>query len=131
MIDRAWKIAIAIGLSAGLCAVVLSLFGGSHFHWTWGDAGSNIDVRIGTEKSAASKFLGTTAIICLILGSAFLAISRQAMTPTGMNNNPQSKSFLSFLQNLTRSKTDCWLGGVCGGLGAHTPVPSWVWRVLF
>ena len=24
-----------------------------------------------------------------------------------------------------------WLGGVCGGLGEHTPVPSWLWRVAF
>ena len=38
---------------------------------------------------------------------------------------------LQFLQTLTKSKTDVWLGGVCGGLGAHTPLPSWVWRVLF
>lgn len=35
-----------------------------------------------------------------------------------------------WLQNLTRSEHDRWLGGVCGGLGEHSPVPSWVWRVL-
>ena len=23
------------------------------------------------------------------------------------------------------------IGGVCGGLGAHTGLPSWVWRVIF
>jgi len=23
------------------------------------------------------------------------------------------------------------VGGVCGGLGAHTPIPAWIWRVLF
>lgn len=37
----------------------------------------------------------------------------------------------NWLANLTKSETDRWIGGVCGGLGEHTPVPSWVWRLLF
>ncbi|MBV8124781.1 MAG: PspC domain-containing protein [Burkholderiaceae bacterium] len=35
------------------------------------------------------------------------------------------------LQSLKRSRTDCWLGGVCGGLAEATDMPSWVWRLLF
>jgi phage shock protein PspC (stress-responsive transcriptional regulator) len=35
------------------------------------------------------------------------------------------------LRNFFRSKNDRWLGGVCGGLGELTTVPSWVWRLLF
>lgn len=35
------------------------------------------------------------------------------------------------LKRFTRSTRDRWLGGVCGGLGEHTPVPSWAWRVGF
>jgi len=35
------------------------------------------------------------------------------------------------LQRLVRSRTDRVLGGVCGGLGAHTGLPSWAWRILF
>ena len=38
---------------------------------------------------------------------------------------------IQFLRTLTKSKSDAWLGGVCGGLGVHTPLPSWVWRILF
>lgn len=38
---------------------------------------------------------------------------------------------LKFLQTLTKSKSEVWIGGVCGGLGNHTPLPSWVWRLLF
>ena len=38
---------------------------------------------------------------------------------------------IQFLRTLTKSKSDVWLGGVCGGLGFHTPLPSWVWRILF
>jgi phage shock protein PspC (stress-responsive transcriptional regulator) len=36
-----------------------------------------------------------------------------------------------FLHRLTRSGTDRMLGGVCGGLGTHTGLPSWAWRVIF
>jgi len=37
----------------------------------------------------------------------------------------------TFLHRLTRSATDRVLGGVCGGLGAHTDLPAWGWRVIF
>jgi phage shock protein PspC (stress-responsive transcriptional regulator) len=36
-----------------------------------------------------------------------------------------------FLHRLSRSRTDRVIGGVCGGLGAHTGLPSWAWRVIF
>lgn len=29
------------------------------------------------------------------------------------------------------SRTDRWFGGVCGGLGECTPIPSWAWRIAF
>jgi phage shock protein C len=35
------------------------------------------------------------------------------------------------LNQLRRSQTDRVIGGVCGGLGSHTGLPSWSWRVLF
>ncbi|HOZ61290.1 MAG TPA: PspC domain-containing protein [Smithellaceae bacterium] len=37
----------------------------------------------------------------------------------------------NWLQTFTRSSSDYWIGGVCGGLGGHTPIPSWTWRLLF
>ncbi len=37
----------------------------------------------------------------------------------------------NWLQNFTKSETDRWIGGVCGGLGEHTPIPSWIWRLIF
>ncbi len=36
-----------------------------------------------------------------------------------------------FLQTFALSETDRWIGGVCGGLGEHTPIPAWMWRLLF
>lgn len=35
------------------------------------------------------------------------------------------------LGSMRRSAADRECEGVCGGLGEHTPVPSWAWRVLF
>ncbi len=32
---------------------------------------------------------------------------------------------------LRRSRSDRWLGGVCGGLAGPTGVDAWVWRLLF
>jgi phage shock protein PspC (stress-responsive transcriptional regulator) len=37
----------------------------------------------------------------------------------------------NWLHTFTRSRQDRWIGGVCGGLGEHTPIPSWTWRLLF
>jgi phage shock protein PspC (stress-responsive transcriptional regulator) len=37
----------------------------------------------------------------------------------------------NWLQTLTKSNTDRWIGGVCGGLGESSPIPSWAWRLLF
>lgn len=35
------------------------------------------------------------------------------------------------LDALRRSRTDRWLGGVCGGLAPATDLPSWLWRLIF
>jgi phage shock protein PspC (stress-responsive transcriptional regulator) len=37
----------------------------------------------------------------------------------------------SFLHQLARSRSDRFIGGVCGGLGRHTDLPSWAWRLIF
>ena len=35
------------------------------------------------------------------------------------------------ITRLRRSRSDRWLGGVCGGLGRVSGVESWVWRLVF
>jgi phage shock protein C len=35
------------------------------------------------------------------------------------------------LNQLRRSLSDRWLGGVCGGIAQVTGVPSWAWRLIF
>ena len=37
----------------------------------------------------------------------------------------------SAIQQLKRSLTDRWLGGVAGGLSQATNIPTWAWRILF
>ena len=44
---------------------------------------------------------------------------------------PRSAGHRSFLQQLARSRSDRIIGGVCGGLGHSTDLPSWAWRVIF
>ncbi len=33
--------------------------------------------------------------------------------------------------DLKKSATDSKIAGVCGGFGEYTPLPSWMWRVIF
>jgi phage shock protein C len=40
-------------------------------------------------------------------------------------------SHSALLHQLTRSRTDRMVGGVCGGLGRQTDLPSWAWRLIF
>ena len=35
------------------------------------------------------------------------------------------------LNRLQRSRSDRWLGGVCGGLADLTVVAAWLWRLMF
>jgi phage shock protein PspC (stress-responsive transcriptional regulator) len=45
--------------------------------------------------------------------------------------HPGSNAVLHWLHALRRSRTDCWLGGVCGGLAPATELPAWLWRLIF
>jgi phage shock protein PspC (stress-responsive transcriptional regulator) len=42
-----------------------------------------------------------------------------------------SRGDADFFRRLARSRHDRFLGGVCGGLGRHTDLPSWAWRLIF
>ena len=35
------------------------------------------------------------------------------------------------LRDLRKSAQDRKITGICGGFGEYTPLPSWLWRVLF
>lgn len=57
------------------------------------------------------------------------AKARVLNSPNGQPSD--SAGPLNVLNQLRRSRSDSVLGGVCGGLGRYTGVPSWSWRVLF
>jgi phage shock protein PspC (stress-responsive transcriptional regulator) len=52
-----------------------------------------------------------------------------APVPAGVYGAPAVSA--NPLRTFRRSNDDYWLGGVCGGLGAMTSVPSWGWRLAF
>ena len=35
------------------------------------------------------------------------------------------------LRDMRKSAKDRKIAGICGGLGEYTPLPAWLWRVLF
>lgn len=35
------------------------------------------------------------------------------------------------LKDMHKSESDRLIAGVCGGLAQSTPLPSWLWRVIF
>jgi phage shock protein C len=35
------------------------------------------------------------------------------------------------INGLHRSRSDRWLGGVCGGIGQSTGIAAWLWRMAF
>jgi phage shock protein C len=76
------------------------------------------------------SWFGELAVIALILGAGFFTTSLISSEAEGTTRNQASK-FFNFLKNLRTSPSDRWIGGVCGGLAASTPVPSWVWRLCF
>ena len=38
---------------------------------------------------------------------------------------------MAAVNSLRRSRTDSWIGGVCGGIARTTGVESWIWRLIF
>lgn len=44
---------------------------------------------------------------------------------------PSNDPLASTVNAFRRSRTDRWLGGVCGGLARLTGAESWIWRLVF
>ncbi len=49
----------------------------------------------------------------------------------GATSPGDTNAMVHWLHALRRSRTDRWLGGVCGGLAPATGLPSWLWRLIF
>jgi phage shock protein PspC (stress-responsive transcriptional regulator) len=55
----------------------------------------------------------------------------KVLSGPGVNLNKGDDTLSGAVNNLRRSRTDRWIGGVCGGLAAASGVESWVWRLVF
>ena len=53
-------------------------------------------------------------------------LQQQGSSGGGVGDGPGES-----LNRLRRSRSDRWLGGVCGGLAMATGLDSWIWRVIF
>lgn len=43
----------------------------------------------------------------------------------------EAPALAAAVNNLRRSSSDRWLGGVCGGLVQATGLAAWIWRLVF
>jgi phage shock protein C len=118
-----WRTGLAWVLAVSAIILCITILVGSHFEWHSRNGKTRVTLQIGTENSTA---LNTVSVIVLVLGVAFLSafLSRRLTGGEQRNAGP-------FLRQLAASETDAWIGGVCGGLGEHTPIPSWLWRLAF
>lgn len=48
-----------------------------------------------------------------------------------LDGGMQAGPGMDAINNLRRSITDSWVGGVCGGIARATGVESWIWRLIF
>jgi phage shock protein PspC (stress-responsive transcriptional regulator) len=130
------KLLLLICLLAALGAVLSAFAAGSHFQMGFNDGAFNYDFKVATGGSRAASILGLIALATGLVGVAF-HVSGGARTGDASASHPGPAGWSNFsdfagaLRRLTKSKKDEWLGGVCGGLGEHTPLPSWVWRLVF
>ncbi|HEX9972185.1 MAG TPA: PspC domain-containing protein [bacterium] len=72
----------------------------------------------------ASAFIYGFGVILYILFWIFMPSDKAQAEKSSSAKN-------TWLHQLTKSVTDKKVGGICGGLGENTAVPSWCWRILF
>ena len=59
------------------------------------------------------------------------ARAKARLLGSGTPPPPSPPPGVAALGALRRSRSERWLGGVCGGLARTTGVESWIWRLLF
>ena len=48
----------------------------------------------------------------------------------GQTERSNANATVAAVNGLRRSRTDRWIGGVCGGIAAATGAETWIWRLL-
>jgi phage shock protein PspC (stress-responsive transcriptional regulator) len=127
---------LLICLIAAIGAALSSFAAGSHFQIALNNGSFNFDFKVGTGDSAAATILGLVALGAGLAGCGYYfsqggPSGGEPASEEAAGGSSGFSGFAAMLRRLTKSKTDAWLGGVCGGLGEHTQLPSWVWRLVF
>jgi len=127
------RMLVTLGVCAGVAAVLWALACGSHLGFSLSSNSSSYDFRVGMESNAVSNLLGIAAVVLFIMGAGLDSRDASGASPGAGPGSPYQglAAFGATLRRLAKSRRDVWLGGVCGGLGEVTPIPSWAWRVAF
>jgi phage shock protein C len=66
------------------------------------------------------------------LSDAEFEQAKAKLLNASLNFNANSQNNIgNDVSALRRSRSDRWIGGVCGGLGKVTGMEAWVWRLVF
>ena len=66
--------------------------------------------------------------------SEFTRAKEKVLAGSSVNLNKTALgdgSFSAEFSRLRRSRTDRWLGGVCGGIAVASGIDAWIWRLVF
>jgi phage shock protein PspC (stress-responsive transcriptional regulator) len=66
--------------------------------------------------------LSISILMVLILVAVIATVNAKSCSTGGIGAG---------LKEIRKSSVDAKLAGVCAGLGEHSPIPAWIWRVLF
>ncbi|WP_332876750.1 PspC domain-containing protein [Massilia sp. S19_KUP03_FR1] len=65
--------------------------------------------------------------------SEFIRAKEKVLAGSTVNLNKTigDGSITAEFSRLRRSRTDRWLGGVCGGIAVASGIDAWIWRLVF
>ena len=65
-----------------------------------------------------------------VLSQAEFDIAKRRLLDGTVPTGSGTGTAASAINRLRRSRSDKWIGGVCGGLAAITGVEAWAWRLM-
>jgi phage shock protein C len=96
--------------------------------WT-SDRGNN--VNIADEIQRLRELHQSGALSDAEFAQAKAKLLNADATSASSTQSVSQDDALAQLNRFRRSRSDKWLGGICGGLGQFTGLESWIWRLIF
>jgi len=66
-----------------------------------------------------------------LLNAQAVNLNKPGGSTSGSTSSSVGDDFVSEMGKLRRSRSDRWLGGVCGGIARVSGIESWIWRLVF